>query len=308
MKKILSSLIISWMLIGQATAQKISDHSVKYMVSFDANKSLYTAWLVPNYSTPNHNNPDTEEKGATAQFSLKVPRGFELSHLQSLLAGWDSKPTKLGSEEAFMKAGADANYEYIIIGKSPVETNYGEFKEGEPVALFTFNGNISSNQDKVGVLENEDSFVKIAQETFSLNVASSFYSRSGQAAKVTATPQEQFVQKTSLGDVLNEMMTKMKSENRLIQEEIRPEDKVLTYPNPASEVINVKYFANSEGENAHIYLMNLQGRVLQEQQIKSKLGFNTVQLNIDNLPDGGYTVNTEMNTQAITKKVIKVAK
>jgi FAD synthase len=54
--------------------------------------------------------------------------------------------------------------------------------------------------------------------------------------------------------------------------------------------------------------MNLQGRVLQEQQIKSKLGFNTVQLNIDNLPDGGYTVNTEMNTQAITKKVIKVAK
>ena len=65
MKKILSSIIISVILLGQATAQKISEHSVKYMVSFDASKNLYTAWLVPNYSTPNHNNPDTEEKGAT---------------------------------------------------------------------------------------------------------------------------------------------------------------------------------------------------------------------------------------------------
>lgn len=306
MKKILSSIIISVILLGQATAQKISEHSVKYMVSFDASKNLYTAWLVPNYSTPNHNNPDTEEKGATAQFSLKVPRGFELSNLQSLLAGWDTKPTKLGSEDAFIKAGTDANYEYIIIGKSPVETNYGEFKEGEPVALFTFKGNISANQDKVGVLENEDSFVKIAQETFSLNVASSFYSRSGQAAKVTATPQEQFAKRTSLNDVLKDMSKKMLGESLMIPTEIRPEDKVLTYPNPASEEVNVKYFASEDGATAHIYLMNTQGTVLQEQKVKSKLGFNTVQMKIANFADGAYTIKTEINNQAITKKVVKV--
>lgn len=292
-----------WM---HSQAQRLSEQGVKYMVSYDADKKLYTAWLVPNYDTPNSNNPDTEEKGATAQFSLKVPKGFVLSQMQSLKGGWDNQATKLGAEDAFQKAGANPNYEYYIIGKSPVETNYGSFKAGEPVALFTFKGNLNNNQEQVSVLENNDAFVNIAEKTFSLNVASSFYSRSGQAARVDVMPLEQFNKSTQLSEVIKEMTQRLTHEQLSMAPEIKPEQLVIAYPNPVSEEVNIKYFATKEGEKAEISLIKADGTVLQQQKLNTQLGFNTLKLKLSDLADGAFYLKTQVGNQVFTKKIAKV--
>lgn len=83
-----------------AQAQNKSSYTVKYMVSYDETARRYTAWVVPNYSTPNENNQTSEEKGATAQFSLKVPKGFVLSDVRDIHGAWE-KTGKLAARRRF---------------------------------------------------------------------------------------------------------------------------------------------------------------------------------------------------------------
>jgi len=133
MKNVITILLLSLMRISSISAQTESSLTIRYMVTYDDTKKVFTAWLVPEYETPNFNNPDTQEKGVTAQFSLKVPRGFSISSISDEKGIWEKKPTKIGSQKEFSKVGIDANFEYYIIGKGNSETNYGTFKKDEPV-------------------------------------------------------------------------------------------------------------------------------------------------------------------------------
>jgi Secretion system C-terminal sorting domain len=306
MRKIYAVLLFTFTL-NVALAQKLSDQKVKYMVSFDNTSKIFTAWVVPEYNTPNYNNGDKEEKGATAQFSLKVPKGFEISTIQSVVGEWESKPMKLGSEEEFIKAGVDKNFEYYIIGKSPSETNYGEFKSGEPIVLFNFKAVNATNPSLVSVLETNDQFVKIAQEIFSLNVGSSFYSRSGQAPKVDAVPLEQFKTQTTFQAVITEVTQKLDEATILSTEKTEPNSVVIMFPNPASETINVKFFSAKASEIANIYLYSTSGNELQHHEVKSQLGFNNLALRVSSLPDGTYTVKTVIGEIISNKKIVKIA-
>jgi Secretion system C-terminal sorting domain len=290
---------------GIQAQQKLSQNTIRYMVSFDSANELYTAWVVPDYNTPNSNNPDTEEKGATAQFSLKVPKGFEIKSLKSIKGDWDKSPSKIGSEAFFKEANLETGFEYYIIGKAPTETNYGNFKSGEPVALFTFKANRS---DKINVLESNDSFVTIVDKNLSLNVASSFYSRSGQAPKIDAMPLEQYKTQTTIDGVLKETAQKLNETSILSTDKTKNDvAAVIAYPNPASEELNVKFFAKSEGLLAHIYLINTSGNELQYHKIKSKLGFNELNLKTNHLPDASYIIKTVLGEETFTLKIVKIS-
>lgn len=81
MKNVITILLLSLMRISSIFAQTESSLTIRYMVTYDDTKKVFTAWLVPEYETPNFNNPDTQEKGVTAQFSLKIPRGFSISYI-----------------------------------------------------------------------------------------------------------------------------------------------------------------------------------------------------------------------------------
>lgn len=287
-----------------AGAQQRAAHSVKYMVTFDKSKATYTAWVVPNYSTPNFNNPNTEEKGATAQFSLKVPKGFELTNFQNIKGDWEKGSSRIGSGPYFKEAGVDTNFEYYIIGKSPSETNYGNFQEGEPVALFTFKGQ-TPDPDKISVLENSDEFVDIAYNKLSLNVASSFYSRSGQAPKMEARPLEQFAKKADMQEVVKELAQKLGATESLLTEEADASKNVLVYPNPADTAINIKYFSLEEGAAAKIELFDQNGTALRTKDAVAKRGFNTEKFEVGGLSGGTYLLRTTVGTNVITKKVFK---
>jgi hypothetical protein len=301
----LTCVVLMSFLSTFANAQQSSPNKVKYMITFEGGKSLYTAWVVPSYSTPNFNNPDTEEKGATAQFSLKVPNGFVISSFKSLKGNWEGYNSKIGNEPYFKEAGLDTGYEYYILGKAPTETNYGHFESGEPIALFSFTGN-TMRSGEVAVVENEDEFVDIAYNKLSLNVAASFYSKSGQKAQVDSRPLEQFYSKIDLGTVVKEAAEKLGATESLLLEENDPSKNVLVYPNPSDSIVNLKYFSLQEGGNAQIELYDQNGSVLKSKDELAKRGFNTTQLDIQNLIGGTYLLRTVIANNIITKKVIKI--
>lgn len=280
-------------------AQSVSTNQVKFMVSRDSLTQVYTAWVIPNYDLPNENNPDKEEKGVTAQFSLKVPKGFVLTSLGDIRGVWEKNPTKIGSQAIFSTLGLDANYEYYIIGKSSTETNYGSFKKNEPVALFNFTGR-GGNASLVQVLENSDKVISIAEQQLSLNLQSSFYSRSGQYSSVTSKPLEQFLQPTTLKKVLAENATAV---NAVAEEATNY--KFLVYPNPVKDTLSLKYFVEQANTEINIELIDAKGSVLKTVKQKPVIGYNTSKMPMNNVIDGAYFVRTYFDNKVQTVKVIK---
>lgn len=176
---------------------QLSSNTVKYQITYDASTQTYTAWVIPDYSVPNANNSGTTEKGGTAQYTIVVPKDFTITQITDIKGVW-TKPT----ESDFRKLGPgnagqtwpgtlDASLNYYVLGKSPGETDYGTFTSGMPVALFSFKGN--GCYGPIKPLPAGDAFIGIANTNYSLNVANSFYSRSGQGAGGNVVPLEQFV-------------------------------------------------------------------------------------------------------------------
>jgi hypothetical protein len=165
-------------------------------VTYNVTTGRYTAWVVPNYSTPNvapnANNTGNDEYGGTAQFTLKVPSSFSITNIQDLAGTWDKNSIRLGpgNPNQSYAASLDPNYNYFVIGKAPNEVNYGKFTAGVPVALFSFAGNGCFGE--ITPLPAGDPFIAAADDALSLNVANSFYSRSGQPAGGNQAPLEQF--------------------------------------------------------------------------------------------------------------------
>lgn len=292
--------VLFFVSLGSVQAQTESDLKTKYMITYDEVKDVFTAWIVPNYNTPNVNNPDTEERGVTAQFSVKVPRGFNITSVSDLKGTWEKNPAKIGSQEGFKKANVDPLYEYYIIGKGNVETNYGVFKAGEPVAIFSFKGT-GGEATKVAVLENNDAFVGIADNQFALNVRNSFYSRSGQTTKSSAKPLEQDAGSTSLKEVLAQIASKVSAEVNT-----EAEYKVLTYPNPTSGLVNLKLFVEKENANIGVDVIDTRGISQSSSKVKGNIGMNTLQVNLKDARSGEYFIKASIDDKIYTQKVIKV--
>lgn len=299
LKILLAVLLIS---IGRVNAQDISDMSVKYMLSFDSTKNVFVAWVVPSYETPNAHNADTEEKGVTAQFALKVPKGALVSDIKSIKGEWETSPTKIGNSE-YIK-GLDDNFEYYVIGKAPMETNYGGFKEDEPVALFTFKTKNLSDVKKVLVVENHDTAIKTLKDNYALNIGSSFYSRSGQRSSVDATPREQFQSQVSLSEMLKKNVMKLNQEFSLGAGEINLKNRLVCFPNPSSEVLNLKILVTDSSEKIQADILDMKGTVLKSFNANAKLGFNELQLEVGNLTEGSYMVRSQVGNQILTKKIM----
>ena len=182
---------LSFISIGQK-----SNYTVKYKITYDSTIQTYTAWVVPDYAVPNVNNTGNSELGATAQFTVVVPKDFEITSLNDIHGIWD-KPTsptfiKLGvglPNQSWV--GLDPTFNYYVIGKAPSETDYGSFLQGVPVALFSFKGN--GCYGSIKALPANDAFITLADNQMQLNVSCSFYSRSGQPLGGNQNPLEQFI-------------------------------------------------------------------------------------------------------------------
>lgn len=301
-------MVLVWLLGTHAWAQSrvmTSSSDVRYMVTYEPATSLYTAWLIPNYNTPNANNPETDDRGATAQFSLKVPKAFVLTSVGDVRGVWDKTPYKLVPPAALVQTGAvDADWAYYIIGKSPQETNYGPFVSGEPVALFTFKGN-GGAPEQVQVLDTEDKFVQLAESKLALNVRSSFYSRSGQRASMSAHPLEQMNGVVSLSEVLKNKQAQLGIDPQSTQESVA-DLSVQAYPNPTTDLIEVKYFSAADQPGVRLELLDAQGNVKLTNVLQAKTGFNSTRFVVSALPGGVYFVRGQVQGQRVTRKIVKL--
>lgn len=295
-------LLLSLLTPALLYSQGLSNLTVKYMVSYDSDKKVYTAWIVPNYDTPNVNNADTQEKGATAQFTLKVPRGFAINQIQDIRGNWDKAPVKLGTEDVFKKAGIASDY--YIIGKSPSETNYGAFRSGEPVALFTFKGS-EEGLSEVKSMDSDDPFISVANEKLSLNVGNSFYSRSGQKPVSHAFPMEQFSSTTSLKSALLNMSKKVGFDlGGNVEGGLTGDYQLINYPNPAVDESTVKYFLGFDEVVSTLELIDVTGKILQTIDWKTKRGVNTILLSTSKVPAGNYKIRLANRYEVISKALV----
>lgn len=287
------------LLVQAQFTSTLSSFSVRYLVTYDAAGKQFTAWVVPGYNTPNANNPDTDERGITAQFSLKVPASFVLTQVQDVRGNWDKKAFRI-EPPRHLPSKTSTGYAYYMIGKAPTETSYGEFKQGEPVALFTFKGE-AADPTQVQALEANDPFIEAADKELSLNVRGSFYSRSGQDFKPYTRPVEQFVQATTLAAVLKDARQRELATAQPSGEE--PTGTMLLYPNPVQQVLTVTYFSEKNQVPALIEWIDLRGVVQQTKQTVAKQGLNTLQLNVAASPGGAYFLRTTVDGKVTTGKV-----
>jgi hypothetical protein len=199
MKHLLPHLCWIILLLGShySVAQQAT-LTVNYQLTYDVATSRYIAWVVPNYSTPNALNTSSTEKGGTAQFTIKVPASFSITNVQDINGSWEKSPIRLGpgNPPQTYTAPLDPAYNYFVIGKSPNEVDYGTFTTGVPVPLFSFTGNGCFGA--LSPLPPGDPFIAAADNDQNLNVANSFYSRSGTPPGGNQAPLEQFNALTGL--------------------------------------------------------------------------------------------------------------
>jgi len=187
---------LTWCFIGLLSLTSLAQNSpntVSYRLTYDQATQRYTVFVVPNYSVPNANNGSSTERGATAQVSLVVPAAFQITGITDIRGIWEKTPLKLGPgnpNQDWSASSLPATLNYYVIGKSPVETDYGTFTSGTPIALFSFQG--VSCQGVVRLMEPNEPFIAISDQLYSLNSGNSFYSRSGQPANGNQSPLEQF--------------------------------------------------------------------------------------------------------------------
>lgn len=298
MKTVLLTIALSWAgLVAWGQAQ--SAQSIRYMLTFNAAESEYTAWVVPNYSTPNANNPEAEERGATAQFALRVSATFSISQLIDLKGQWDKNPFKLTKV-----AGLSPDLAYYVIGKAPQETNYGSFRLGEPVALFRFKGS-GSTPDQVQVLGPQDPVIGVADKTLSLNISNSFYSRSGQRSSVSARPLEQFEGITTVASVMKQLDAKNGGNNALSGNRVDTNTEVLIYPNPTTDEVIIRFFSPSTTENVQVTVIDEHGRIMGSRTRPVQVGLNTLTLSLGQYPGGMYSVKTMLGGRGSIRKIHK---
>lgn len=188
-----SIVTLALILTCSYTMGQQSANTVSYKVTYDKLTLKYTVWVVPGYAVPNANNSGATEKGATAQVTLAVPKSFVITNITDIKGSWEKNPLKLGPgqpSQDWSSYTLDPETNYYVIGKSAEETDYGSFTAGTDVSLFTFQGNGCIGI--VRIIEPNEPFISAADNNYSLNVANSFYSRSGQPAGGNQNPLEQF--------------------------------------------------------------------------------------------------------------------
>ena len=81
-------------------------------------------------------------------------------------------------------------------------------------------------------------------------------------------------------------------------------DNMILFPNPAMDELKVS-FQSSETGNLQIDIMDVQGKVLQQQTISSQNGTNLFAINIAQLPQGLYLCRLQNGNKLETIKFLK---
>lgn len=278
-------------------AQSTSLHSVRYMLTSDPKTTVLTAWVVPEYATPNAYNNEEIEKGATAQFSMELPGQCRILEIQDVVGVWDKKPYRFEDSPVLRNAGISLkNKVYYVIGKTPTETNYGAFQVGKPVALFNIRLDQKVNLNQVKILDSQDDFVQEAYEKLSLNLGSSFYSRSGQMIGEGSIPLEQFV-----GELKEKEWMKVGKEVDLDAYI----SGIYAFPNPFVNETTIQYLYPGNSGKGNILISDIRGNPLLQQEVALKKGINENKFTLPRNAEGILVIKVWTEDWAKTRTLVK---
>ncbi|MDD4970290.1 MAG: T9SS type A sorting domain-containing protein [Paludibacter sp.] len=82
------------------------------------------------------------------------------------------------------------------------------------------------------------------------------------------------------------------------------DNNLVLYPNPAKEVLQVRFDSKAD-ENVLIQILNIQGKVVSQQQLTSIDGRNTVEIRVGSYPHGLYLCRLQTGTKIESTKFIK---
>ena len=99
-----------------------------------------------------------------------------------------------------------------------------------------------------------------------------------------------------LGDCNSTKRNQVSNAIAINEEEIEKITKMVLYPNPANEMLNVQWVAAVNG-NQSIQVMDIKGRVVLNQHIAQHKGTNSTQINISRLSQGAYILRMKVDDQ-----------
>lgn len=76
------------------------------------------------------------------------------------------------------------------------------------------------------------------------------------------------------------------------------------FPNPANQYINIEY-TGIESTEVQLFLMDINGRVIQNQILNDALGQQRIQLDINDLTSGSYFIQIVAEDTVLSKKFVK---
>ena len=81
-------------------------------------------------------------------------------------------------------------------------------------------------------------------------------------------------------------------------------DHIRVYPNPVTEQLNVNFYAD-KSQNMHLQLLDLQGKVMQQQDKNAATGQNHFSMDMTKLPAGIYFIRITTEMGVYNNKVVK---
>ena len=79
---------------------------------------------------------------------------------------------------------------------------------------------------------------------------------------------------------------------------------VSLYPLPAEDIVNVSLESLNGGIN-NVLIMDVQGKIVYEEQVTLQKGMNRIEMNIDQLNAGNYFLMLQNNSTSPAVKLIK---
>lgn len=76
------------------------------------------------------------------------------------------------------------------------------------------------------------------------------------------------------------------------------------FPNPANQYINVEY-TNIESAEVQLFIMDINGRIIQHQILNNALGQQRIQLDVNDLSSGFYFIQLVTEDTTVSKKFVK---
>jgi Secretion system C-terminal sorting domain len=256
--KIIAALAISSLLSQAAIAQ------VSYKLSLMGDKKTY---LVSMVSEKTWKYP--QNLTSTAQVTIKVPSDRAFTPIVSSA----DNNVLWRANSILEKPSNDPAHTYISFGLESIGTAKIDYIEGVEIPLFTFTSKEKGCSGIVALLNNTKD-VLIGEEANNNNIGNQITVLGGK------------------GNVyIGNLDASVDCNSITATTDLKEESSMSLYPIPADDVVNLVW-NNPNTKNATIQVLveNLQGRVVQTQNISHLKGKNQVTIPTQNLMPGLYTV------------------